>query len=71
MDRKTAINIINNYSGVYSKKFFNKDEFSQVIVSSKINVNDEISALIISKEWGQFSDYGLVKYKLLGKIKIV
>ena len=71
IDRRTVINIINNYDGVFAKVFEDKHDFDSIQVGHVPYVSENIKAIIIKKEWYEDGEYGIVRYKILGKVEIV
>lgn len=71
INRKTVINIINNYNGIFSRIINNKDEFDDMQVGHVPYISDSVKAIVVKKEWYEDAEHGIVRYKILGRIEIV
>jgi hypothetical protein len=71
MNRKTLINILNNYDGIVAKEV-SKEEYDNLIIEDTIPVLDDIKGIIIKKSY--YPDYEgckwLITYKILAEIKV-
>lgn len=74
MDRKKAINIINNYNGVFALTYEDKHEFDRIKIPTLptlIYTDNGIEIMAERKFWYEDGESGIVKFQILNKVEII